>query len=78
MVLRNQTYGKQVSLKASNIDIINGFMNKTKTTFSGTLNIIVEQWDKFSIIIMQYEKNKETKKELNKLDEMKEAKVIKQ
>lgn len=70
-------FGKNVSLKAGNIQVIQGFQHKTKKNFSATLNIIVEQWDKFSIIIAKYQREHETKQELKKFDQMKKAEVIK-
>ena len=70
-------FGKNVSLKAGNVQIVQGYMNKTRRNFSQTLNIIIEQWDKFSVIIMKYERDKETKKELKELDDMQKAEVIK-
>lgn len=73
---REQCFGKQVSFKAGVIEIINGYMNKTKKNFSATLNIMVEQWDEFSLVVLNLRKEQETQKGLDRFDEMKKATVI--
>ena len=78
---RKPTFGVSVSLKRETIEIINGFMNKTRANFSQTLNIIVEQWDEFSIELQKYQENQKRKKaELQanlEIKNLKSAKVIK-
>ena len=75
---REICFGKNVSLKASNIQVIQGFQHKTKKNFSATMNLIIEQWDKFSLIIAKYEYDQETKANLDQFDKQRAAKVIKQ
>lgn len=70
-------FGKNVSFKASNIQIVQEYMNKTKKNFSQTVNVILQEWDKFSIIIMKWKQDAETKDQLEKFDQMKKSKVIK-
>lgn len=75
-VKREPSFGKNVSLKAGTIEIISGFMNKTKKNFSETLNIIVRQWDEFSVMFMKMKQDSEIQKEIGHFDEIKEAKAI--
>lgn len=74
---REPAFGKNISLKASNIEIIQGFMNKTKKNFSQTVNIIIKQWDDYSIFMLKYKRDRETQKELDRFEEMKKAKIEK-
>lgn len=62
---RGLYFGKNVSLRQENIYTVQGFMNKTKKNFSQTLNIIIEEWDKFSIIVQQI-KDKQKQQEIEK------------
>lgn len=52
-------------------------MNKTKKGFSGTLNIIIQQWDEFSITIMRLQQDQETQKGIDHFDKIDKAKPIK-
>lgn len=77
-------FGKNVSLKQKNFSIVAGYMNRTKKNFSATLNIIIEQWDEFSILVQKMrekQRNKEIqdlKKETDvHLNDLKDAKVVK-
>lgn len=70
-------YSKNVTLKASNIETIEGFMNKTKQNFSATLNIIIEQWDKITLEMQKVAREQEQLQHLKKIDTIKKAKVIK-
>jgi len=45
-------------------------MNKTRKNFSQTLNIIIEEWDKYSIIIQRI-------KDENMIKELSKAEMIK-
>jgi len=67
-------FGKNVSFKAANIEIIQGFQHKTRKNFSQTLNIIIEQWDKFSIEIQKFQEKLKIEKQVK---DIKKAKVIK-
>lgn len=62
-------FGKNVSLKAGNIQVIQGFQHKTQKNFSATLNIIIEQWDKMSVQIAKYERDLH-------MENLKQAEVI--
>lgn len=77
-VKREPSFGKNVSLKASTIETISGFMNKTKKNFSETLNIIIRQWDEFSVMIMKMQQDQDSQKNLKHFDEIKKAKAIDQ
>ena len=65
--------GKNVGLKLQNLVLVQQYMFKTKRNFSKTLNIIIEEWDKFSIEIERLKRETD----LKKLDEFNEAKVVK-
>ena len=43
--------GKNVGFKLQNLLLVQQYMNKTKRSFSKTLNIILEEWDRFSLEI---------------------------
>lgn len=74
---REMCFGKNVSFKASNIQIVQEYMNKTKKNFSQTVNIILQEWDTFSIIIMKWKQEQATIDGLKHIDDMKKAEVIK-
>ena len=49
-------------------------MNKTKRSFSETINIILEEWNKYGIVMRQYQKQEELKqmeaaKTINPMDD---------
>ena len=56
---KGKTFGVSVSLTNEAIAIINGYMHKTRRNFSQTLNIIVQEWDNFSIAIEKYKRKQE-------------------
>ena len=68
-MVRQATYGKSVSLSMQNIDIIEGYQKKTRKNFSQTLNIVLQEWDKFSIMIMRL-------KQQQQVENMKKAEII--
>ncbi len=74
MKMREQKFSKNVTLKGKNIDNITDYMYKTRKNFSATLNIIIEQWDMYSI---QIEKLK-IQSEANQIEQLAKAKVIKE
>lgn len=76
-VKHEQSFSKNITLKAGNIEVITGFMNKTKKNFSATVNIIIEEWDTFSILMMKLKEEQETKNGLDHIGEMKKATPIK-
>lgn len=69
-------FGKNVSLEAEVIQIIAGYQNRTKKTFSATLNIIVKQWDSLSAEIEKIQRLKADKEATEYLDDMKKAQVV--
>lgn len=69
-----QSFSKNITLKVGNIEVITGFMNKTKKNFSATVNIIVEEWDRFSIMMMKLKEEQETKKGMDHIGEIQKAK----
>ncbi|MCP4555946.1 MAG: hypothetical protein GY836_11030 [Herbaspirillum sp.] len=74
MKMREQKFSKNVTLKGKNIDNITDYMYKTRKNFSATLNIIIEQWDMYSI---QIEKLK-IQSEANQIEQLAKAKVLKE
>jgi hypothetical protein len=62
--------GKNVTLQLDNIQIVQGYMNRTRRNFSQTLNIIISEWDNFSIEINKIRANLQS-------DELKKAEVVK-
>jgi len=64
---------KTTTFKSENLEIVQGFMYKTKKNFSVTMNIIIEQWDEFSVAMMKLKEEQETKKGLDHIDEIKKA-----
>ena len=64
-------FGKNVSFMASNFQIVQGYMNRTRRNFSATLNIIIEQWDEFSLMIQKMKDQKH-------LENISKAKVVKE
>ena len=75
-MVKQPCFGKNVSLKLETVRIIQGFMNKTKKNFSQTVNIMIEQWDEFSIVIQEWKRQENVKENLKYLEEQKNAKVI--
>lgn len=66
--------GKNVGLKLQNLVLVQQYMFKTRRNFSKTLNIIIEEWDKFSIDIEKLKRQMEVNSEIERQNE---AKVIK-
>lgn len=62
--------GKNVSLKIENLEVVIGYTNKTRKNFSQTLNIIIEEWDKYSLLIQKI-KDQEYLKNLQKAEVIK-------
>lgn len=59
-------FSKNVSFKSNVINLISRYMHETKKNFSITLNIMVEEWEKYKNIIEEIH-----------IEQMKKAKVIK-
>ncbi len=74
MKMKNQKFSKNITLKGENIETIQDFQYKTHKNFSATINIIVEEWDKYSIIVKKILIEKEAKE----LEAIAKAKVIKE
>jgi len=72
-VVKEICFGKNVSLKIKNIEIVQGFMHKTRRNFSQTVNIIIEQWDGYSLAMQKIQEDLSVQQ---KLDEIKKAEVI--
>ena len=68
--------GKNVSLNLETLAIVQGYMNKTKLTFSATLNLIIKDWDEISIQLQKVKDQQTLKKNLEYLDELKQATPI--
>jgi hypothetical protein len=67
--------GKNVSLKLSNLTLIQDYMNKTRKGFSKTLNIMLKEWDKYSLQIQELERRQEEVRKKELFAQMKKAKV---
>jgi len=61
---------KNVTLTFNNLENVMLFQDRTHRNFSQTLNIIIEQWEKFRVIIEKLEAQEH-------LDKMQKAEVIK-
>lgn len=72
-----QHYGKNVTLTLEAIEVVNGYMNRTRKNFSQTLDIIVKEWDNISVQLEKVRKEKELKQNLQYLDDISKAKVVK-
>jgi len=68
--MKEMCVGKNVGLKLRNVLLIQQYMNKTKRNFSKTLNIIIEEWDHFSLELEKLRRQAE-------FQQVKVAKVIK-
>ena len=66
-------FGKNVSLKIKNIEVVQGFMHKTRRNFSQTMNIIIEQWDNYSVALQKLQEEQDVQQ---KLEDIKHAEVI--
>jgi len=75
MRMREMKFSKNVTLKGQNIQTIQEYMFKTRKNFSATLNIIIEQWDKLSLQLIEIERAQKLKEEM---DNIKNAKVLKE
>lgn len=69
--------GKNVSLLQSNIYLIQEYMLKTRKGFSKTLNVILKEWDKYSIEIQKLRDREEEERVSQRFAQMKDYKVIK-
>lgn len=58
---KDYTVGKNVTLKNYHVDMIFTYSNRTRKNFSQTLQIILDEWDKLSIIKMKLDAEKEKK-----------------
>ena len=72
--MKDVSVGKNVGLKLRNLVLIQQYMFKTKRNFSKTLNIIIEEWDRFSLEIEKMKREMEVTAEIEK---QKSAEVIK-
>ena len=68
-------FGKNVSLEAEVIQIVAGYQNKTRKTFSATLNIIIKQWDKLSVELERMQRQEIADKTNTHLNNLKNAEV---
>ena len=66
----NPRIGKNVTLTLQNLENIMLYQNKTRKNFSQTLNVMLDQWDEYSLVIQKAQEKQE------KID-LKEAEVIK-
>jgi len=74
---KNTHYGKNVTLTMENIQLITNHMRRTRRNFSQTLNIMLQEWDGVTLQIMKMKREQETKRDLNYLEAVSKAKVIK-
>ena len=68
--------GKNVTLEIDNIHTVMNYTYKTRRNFSQTLNIIIEEWDKFSILIEKLKQKQKQEQDFKYLDELKNGKVV--
>ena len=68
-MVKEMSLSKNISFRARNVQLVINHMNKTKRNFSQTLNIILDEWDKFSLIIQKWN-------EQQHIDNIKQAKII--
>jgi len=64
---KDKTFGVSVSLTNKAISTVSGYQNRTKRNFSQTLNIIIDEWDTFSIELMKFKARKEANDKANDL-----------
>ena len=64
-----QRFGRNVTLSMEAIEVIQGYMHRTQMNFSQTTDVIVKQWDRFSLAMEKAQKIKE-------IEELKQAKVL--
>ena len=62
-------FAKNISFKARNINTIQNYMVKTSKNFSQTVNMIIEEWDKYGFIMRQFQKQQE-------LEKLEKAKIV--
>ena len=75
-------FGKNCSFDIKTLEIVNNYMNRTKKSFSFTLNQIIKEWDKITLEMERiarknFEKNV-GKYENELIENYKKAKVIKE
>ena len=75
--MKEKTFGISLSLTQATIDAVNGYMNKTRQNFSKTLNIIVKEWDEFSIALEKYKRAQLEQQTTTHLNNIKKAQVVK-
>lgn len=75
--MRETYFGKNISMKQTNFLIVQGYMNKTRKNFSQTVNKIIEEWDKFSIMIEKYKRQQLKDQTTEYGNDLKSAKVVK-
>lgn len=51
--------GKNVSLNTKTFGIVAGYMNKTRLSFSKTLNLILLEWDELTLEIQRIKRDRE-------------------
>jgi hypothetical protein len=72
--MKELSLGKNVSLLQSNIYLVQEYMSKTRVGFSKTLNIILKEWDKYSLEIQKLREREEEDRIKARFDQMKGAK----
>ncbi|GAH59263.1 unnamed protein product [marine sediment metagenome] len=74
--MKEMRVNRNATFKLGNLELIQDFMYKTKKNFSVTLNVIIEQWDEFSIAIEKARRDQETQKGLEHFDQLQKAKEL--
>lgn len=67
----NPKVGKNVTLTLQNLENIMLYQHKTRKNFSQTLNIMLGEWDKFSIMIQKMQREQD-------IENLQKAEVIKE
>ena len=70
--------GKNCGFKMQNMILVQQYMHKTKRSFSKTLNIILEEWDRYSLEIAKLKRQAENQKMDEYAADIKKAEVIKE
>jgi len=78
MKMRSMKFSKNVTLQGQNIELVQQYMYKTRKNFSATLNIIIGEWDKFSIQIEAIKRAQQEQQDINILKQAAKAKVVKE
>ena len=64
-----QRFGRNVTLSMDAIEVIQGYMHRTQMNFSQTTDVIVKQWDRFSLAFEKAQK-------LSEVNNIKNAKPV--